>query len=251
MHIDWWTLALQTVNVLILIWILSRFFFHPVMNIVASRQAEVNRMLSEAAAARDEAAAARTEAEKARGDIGTERDRIVAAARKSAETERVDLIAQASQDVARLRNDAIVALARDREAAATAVAAHARDLSVEIASRLLARFPPDMAFTAFLDGLCGEVRALPAAAKAGLCEAGGPPIEVVTSAPLPAEQENRVRGDLGRAFGSEVPLAFHADAALIAGIELRGPGTIVRNNWRADLDRIAEEMKRDGHRAGS
>jgi F-type H+-transporting ATPase subunit b len=38
MHIDWWTLALQTVNALVLIWILTRFFFHPVMNIIAKRQ---------------------------------------------------------------------------------------------------------------------------------------------------------------------------------------------------------------------
>ena len=32
MHIDWWTLALQTVNVLVLIWLLARFFFRPVMD---------------------------------------------------------------------------------------------------------------------------------------------------------------------------------------------------------------------------
>jgi hypothetical protein len=31
---------------------------------------------------------------------------------------------------------------------------------------------------------------------------------------------------------------------LIAGIELHGPATIVRNSWRADLDRIREELDR-------
>ncbi len=39
MRIDWWTLALQTVNVLILIWILSRFLFHPVVAIIDERRA--------------------------------------------------------------------------------------------------------------------------------------------------------------------------------------------------------------------
>ena len=39
MRIDWWTLALQTVNVLILIWILSRFLFRPIMAIIEERRA--------------------------------------------------------------------------------------------------------------------------------------------------------------------------------------------------------------------
>ena len=57
MHFDWWTLALQTVNVLVLIWILARFFFRPVADIVAKRQAETNKLLADAAAAREQAAA--------------------------------------------------------------------------------------------------------------------------------------------------------------------------------------------------
>ena len=50
MRIDWWTLALQTVNVLVLIWILGRFFFRPVMDIVVKRQQEANKLLADAAA---------------------------------------------------------------------------------------------------------------------------------------------------------------------------------------------------------
>jgi F-type H+-transporting ATPase subunit b len=64
MRIDWWTLALQTVNVLILIWILGRFFFRPVADIVARRQEEANRLLSDADAARRAAAEAREDAGK-------------------------------------------------------------------------------------------------------------------------------------------------------------------------------------------
>ena len=69
MHIDWWTLALQTVNVLVLIWILARFFFRPVVNIVAKRQEEASKLLADAAAARQQAADARAEAEQARAEV--------------------------------------------------------------------------------------------------------------------------------------------------------------------------------------
>ena len=39
MTIDWWTLGLQTINVLILIWILARFLFRPVAKIIAAERA--------------------------------------------------------------------------------------------------------------------------------------------------------------------------------------------------------------------
>ena len=66
MHIDWWTLALQTVNVLVLIWILARFFFRPIMDVVAKRQAAADRLLADADAARKEASNLHAEAEKVR-----------------------------------------------------------------------------------------------------------------------------------------------------------------------------------------
>ena len=38
MQIDWWTLGLQTVNALVLIWLLSRFLFRPIASILAERE---------------------------------------------------------------------------------------------------------------------------------------------------------------------------------------------------------------------
>ena len=45
MRIDWWTLALQAVNVLILVWLLGRFLFRPVMDAIAARQASAQALL--------------------------------------------------------------------------------------------------------------------------------------------------------------------------------------------------------------
>ena len=47
----------------------------------------------------------------------------------------------------------------------------------------------------------------------------------------------------------ELPFAFRTDPACIAGIELHSPNTIMRNSWRADLDRIRKELGRDKHSA--
>ncbi len=246
MRIDWWTLALQTVNVLVLIWLLARFFFRPIAGIVAKRQEEANKLLSDAAAARRAAGDASADADRARAEIGAERERLIAEARQAARIERETLRAQALQEIAKLRSEAEAAIAHDRTAGEQAVIARAGELAVEIAERLLGRLPSGAALTLFLDELCGALRALPPEARAGLTSAaGGHPVEVVTAAPLSNDEIARVRGALKESLGADVPFECRSNPALIAGIELHSRSTIVRNSWQADLDRIREELNRD------
>jgi F-type H+-transporting ATPase subunit b len=249
MRIDWWTLALQTVNVLVLVWILARFFFRPVMDIVAKRQQEANKLLTDAAHARQEAAVARADADKARAKIAAEQERLIAEARNAAQVAKQNLLAQSSQEIAKLHGEAEAAIARDRAAAEAAIIDRASALSVEIAQRLLARFAHRDILHALIDEICREVRALSAEARESLASAAatGRPIEIVTAAPLTAEETQHVRGALNEAFGLELPFAFRGDPAIITGIELKGQNVIIRNSWRADLDRIRQELSRDKH----
>ncbi|HUI13727.1 MAG TPA: F0F1 ATP synthase subunit delta [Xanthobacteraceae bacterium] len=245
MRIDWWTLALQTVNVLILIWILGRFFFRPVMDIVAKRQQQANKLLSDAARDRDAAVNIRGQADQALADIAVRRADMIAAAHAEVRSEKQRLLAQTSQELANLRAEAETAIARDRAAAEAQIIAHASELAVEIAGRLLGRFPHRVLLQGFLDEICGEIRALPADARDAMAAAGraGRQIEVVSAAPLSADETHAVAAMLAKAFGTELPLVFRSEPAIIAGIEIRGPNTIIRNCWAGDLDRIRQELK--------
>jgi F-type H+-transporting ATPase subunit b len=249
MHIDWWTLALQTVNVLILIWILARFFFRPVVNIVAKRQDEANRLLAEAAADRRKSADARADAEKASAGVIAERDRVIAEARAAAQKEKANLLAQWSQESAKLRSEAEALIARNRMAADQAIIARASELAVDIARRLLGRLPSKIALSAFLDGLCQELRALPPKARESFTSATaeGDSFVVAVAAQLSKEETRQVGNALKAALGLELPFELRTDPALIAGIELHSRNIIVRNSWRGDLDRIRQELDREEH----
>lgn len=246
MHINWWTLALQTVNVLILIWILSRFFFRPVIDIVAKRQQQADKLLADAARVRLEAADERVAADKTNAEIAAERERLLAQAHSAAQSEKQNLLAQSSAEIARRRAEAEAAIVRDRLAAEAAIVDHASNLAVEIARRLLARLPRQNTLDAFVEETCRELRALPPEAREGLASAAtAHPLEVVTAAPLADDDSQHVRAALTRALGRELPVTFASDPAIIAGIELVGQNAIIRNSWRADLDRIRREISRD------
>jgi F-type H+-transporting ATPase subunit b len=247
MRIDWWTLALQTVNVLILIWILARFFFRPIMNVVSKRQEEANKLLAAAAHARQDADEARADAGKARAKIAAEQEKLIAEARNAAKIEKQNLLAQTAEDIAKLRSEVAATIARERAAAEAAIIDRASELAVVIAQRLLARFADQNVFHKFVDEICREVCALSPEIRESLASAAATahPIEIVTALPLSDEETQHVGTALKEALGIELPFMFQVDPAIIAGIELKCQNTIIRNSWRADLDRVRHELSRD------
>jgi F-type H+-transporting ATPase subunit b len=245
MHIDWWTLALQTVNVLILIWLLAHFFFRPVMDIVAKRQREATRLIDDAAQARRDADVACAKAEQERAGITAERETLIAQARHAAELEKQNALAQVAQEIGKRRDEADAAIARNEAASEAAVIDRAGMLAMEVAQRLLARFPAPDLLAVFVDETCRDLCALSPQARQSLAAAAaaGHPIEVVSAAPLSDPQQRKIEAAFRATFGRDVPVAFRTDPQIINGIELHGQNTIIRNSWRADLDRIRRELK--------
>jgi F-type H+-transporting ATPase subunit b len=245
MHIDWWTLALQTVNVLILIWLLAHFLFRPVADIVARRQAEANNLLADAAGVRRAAEEDRAGLARARAGIAEERNKAIAEAHAAAETERTASLARTSEEMTKRRADADAAIARDRLAMETSLLDQVRDLSIEIARRLLGRIGPAAGVDAFLAGLREQVEALPPQERAAVAHAAdGDGVEIVTAAPLSPDTAERVRHAVSDALEGKPALVFRTDPAVIAGIELHSRHAIIRNSWRNDLERIREELNR-------
>ena len=200
--------------------------------------------MADASAALLRAAHAGAEAEQARAEIGAERERLIAEARASAQAEKANLLALASQETAKLREDAKSAIAGDRMAAEQAILARASDLAVDIARRLLERLPPKVVQSAFLDGICRELRALSAEDREDFASVSATDhaIVVITAQALCAEETGSVRDALRAALGAEVPFEFRADPALIAGLEIHGRNAIMRNHWREDLDQSARSL---------
>ena len=70
----------------------------------------------------------------------------------------------------------------------------------------------------------------------------------MSAAPLTDAETAECRRRIAAALGTDIPLRFRVDPALLAGVELHGPHTIVRASWRGDLDHILTDLKRDADR---
>lgn len=240
MRIDWWTLGLQTINVLVLVWLLGRFLFRPVAAMMAERQAATTKLLDEARAAKaaaevekEKAAAQATMTEAARGEA-------LKAAAAEAETEKAALVASARAEADRLREAAMTGIERERQSESELVAERASRLAVDIAGKVLARLPEEARVTGFIDGLAEGVAALPEASRAGIGEDMA--LHLKSARALTDAELQACRDALARTLGRPIELAVNVDPGLIAGLEIETPHAIVRNSFKADLDRIAEEL---------
>jgi hypothetical protein len=73
MHFDWSTLALQTVNFAVLVWLLHRFLYRPVLRMVDARRAEIEKQYDSARATEAQARERLAAIEGERAGIANER----------------------------------------------------------------------------------------------------------------------------------------------------------------------------------
>jgi F-type H+-transporting ATPase subunit b len=241
MRIDWWTLGLQAINAIVLIWLLGRFLFKPVAAIIAEREAAAAKVSADAEALRAAAAKEEASAQALEMSIAADRAAQLEAAADAAAKERERLIAEAHADADKLR-----AAAKDEIAQQHGELRHRADhraarLAVAIAERLMTRLPGSDRIEPFLSAFADGIEALPPEARSGLADHAR---LRVACEPGPALR-NRITVLLSDKLGTPVSPEIDVDATLIAGIELESQHAAVRNSLRADLDRIAEELTRD------
>lgn len=99
MSIDWITVGAQIVNFLVLVWLLKRFLYRPILDGIDAREAEIVARMGEAAEI--EAAADRQKAEYERkiAEISANRADFLDRARQEAEQERREMLEAARKKI--------------------------------------------------------------------------------------------------------------------------------------------------------
>ena len=238
MQIDWWTLGLQTFNVVILIALLSRLLFRPVAAMVAARQQAARDLLAQAEAERQAAAGEREQMAAERQAMAARREELLQAAAQEAAGQRELLLAEARSQLEQLRRQEQDNLLRERQQQQHQLEQQAGELALNIARRLLQRLPAP-AIDSFRSGLCEKLAGLPASERAAF---GLQPATLRSAHPLSAEALESLRAALQQAAGCPLTLTLEVCPPLLAGLELDNGQTVLRNHLAADLARLQQEL---------
>src|SRR6516164_9217187 len=232
MRIDWWTLGLQTVNALVLVWLLAHFLFRPVVDAIAARQKAAGQVLADAQAAK---AAAET------AHLVEHRSEAFKAAEAEVGAEKASLLATAQAEADKLRAAAKAEIEAARRSEALAAEDRAGQLAIDIATKLLDRLPDEARVAAFIDGIATGLAKLPEGTRASI-GANGASVRLTAARAVTPQEVETCRKVLAGVLGHPVLVEVSVDPELIAGIELEAPHAVARNSFRADLVRLRSEL---------
>jgi len=227
MLIDWFTVAAQTLNFLILVWLMKHFLYQPVLDAIAGREKKIATALADAAATKAAADQNRDSFQQKHDAFDQERTQLLATATAEAKTERERLIAEARHDADTLRakrqeklhSEAAnlhQALARSTQQEVFSIARLTlTDLaSADLEEQMVAKFTRD------LGNLNGEPKSK---LEAALKQMTGPVI-ARTVFDLSDKEQADIHNALNQTFAVEVPLQFETAPELVSGIELTMKG---------------------------
>lgn len=223
MQIDWLTVAAQAVNFLVLVFLLERFLYRPVLAAMSRREARIAQRLDDAEKREADAARAAADYEERMREIESRREALVAEARKQAGVEHERLLEAARSEVeateARWRAD----LEREKQSLRRALR---RDLALAaqaIARRSLADLADARIEERAIDVFIERFGQLDAAEREALRDdAAG--LVVATAFPVDEDGQRRIVDTLRRCIDPDVTPVFSAAPELVCGIEVRGAG---------------------------
>ena len=133
--VNLWQIIISLCNLLVMFWILKKFLFRPVQNIIAKRQAEVESIYSDANEARRDARTMRTEYESQLATARTQADGIVREATNLAQRKSEAIVAEANYQASHMKQKAQQEIALEKRQMLREVQHEISDIAVSIASK--------------------------------------------------------------------------------------------------------------------
>jgi F-type H+-transporting ATPase subunit b len=224
MLVDWFTVAAQALNFLVLAWLLKRFLYRPVLDAIDAREAAVARQLAEADATAAQARGQRAEYEQKLAGLQHDAAARLAEAARAAEAERTRLLEQEraeAQARARRQQQAFTdAAQRLQQAFAERVQREAFAATRRMLDELAGADLQEQMLRTFL----ARLRDLPETERARLRADRPAQVRVRSGFTLSEPQRQALADALGAMAGGALPLRFETDPALLAGLELDAGG---------------------------
>jgi F-type H+-transporting ATPase subunit b len=227
MLIDWFTVGAQALNFLILVWLMKRFLYKPVLNAIDAREKRIATELANADTKKAEAQKEHDEFQQKNTEFDQQRAALLSKATDEARAERQRLLDEARKAADAASSKRQESLRAEEQNLHQAISRRTQQEVFAIARKALA----DLA-TVSLEERLGEVftrrlREMDGQSKEALRDAlrtsSGPGV-VRSTFELPAEQRAAIQNALNETFSAEVRVGFETAPDLIGGIELTANG---------------------------
>jgi F-type H+-transporting ATPase subunit b len=223
MQLDWTTFLLEILNFLILIWLLSRFFYRPVMDIISRRREDIRGQLEEARQIRTEADTLKQKYETRLLEWEQEKSAARAKLYEAIETERRQLLQQLREELDTERQKQDVINQRRLETERQKNERQALEQGAAFSARLLTRLASRELEDAVAGLLLEDLEKLAPEQQQLLLSAyrdHNSAITVTSAYPLSDSRREQMEQSLAGLLGADMQCQYREDATLVAGLRI-------------------------------
>ncbi|MGD9786974.1 MAG: F0F1 ATP synthase subunit delta [Sulfuricellaceae bacterium] len=249
MEFDLATFALEVLNFLVLVWLLKRFFYRPVLAVIEKRQLETAKIIADAEATRREAERLQSECKGRLAGIDQERAAARSALDEEIAAERTRRLAAVAAEVDADRQRRRMLEARERSERETALEREAANIAVRFASRFLDQLAGPALEAKLVELVLGKLDVQAPEKLDALRAALHDPkvnIKVISAYPLDAAQRAAFTDKLGKLAGRTLEPEFGEDTLLKAGVCIMAGSWVLMANLRDELAFFSESLDHGG-----
>jgi F-type H+-transporting ATPase subunit b len=237
MLIDWFTVVAQTANFLILVWLLKRYLYRPILNAIDARERGIAAQLADAA---DKSAQALVEREKfmqKNKELDANRDTVLGQLTAEVAAERERLFEAARRDADSLRAKQQDGLQREYQSLATELARRTQSEVFSIAKQTLSDMAGASLEERMAEVFLARLQQLDEETKRALHSGDA----LIRSAfDLTPAQRDSITAAVKTVLGAEIQVSFELAPSLVSGLELIVQGQKIAwsmNDYLAALEK--------------
>ncbi len=229
MSIDWITVLAQIANFLVLVWLLKRFLYRPILDGIDAREAEIALHMAEAGKAQKKAEAAEAEYRAQQAQLHADRDTLVDKALRASETARDALLAEARAKLEQEQQDWHKHLQRERAQFTAQLQRAASETLLELTRKALRELADETLEVAIVRTVGTRLQAI----ANEISQAAGDSTEALatTRDALPEAAQAQLQADINKLL-PQTTLRFVTDPQQAPGLILRVGGAQVA--WTVD-----------------
>jgi F-type H+-transporting ATPase subunit b len=227
MKINWFTVIAQAINFVILVWLLKRFLYKPILNAIAEREKKITAQIKDADDKKAVAEKEQADFKKRNDDFDAQKKALMDKAVADTNAQRDKLLADAKNEANTLRSNLEKSVKEKQESDALASAAKTQQQVFAITKNALKEMASSSLEEQSVNTFIKRLHALNEDEKQQFITAfksNANTILVRSAFDLPAPQQAAMNDAVNETLGTKTTLQFTTTPELISGIELTTNG---------------------------
>lgn len=243
MSIDWITVSAQIVNFLILVWLLKRFLYQPVLRAMDRREERVTARLSDAEQREQLAHTQQQQFQDKENELAAQREKLIGQAREEAEQEKQQLLREARENVNAVREQWQKQANEEKDEFLKNLQHKVAESMQAVTRKALGDLADASLENQMIEVFLQRLQSMDENTRETLNNSNDP-ISIASSFDLDAEARKRLTSALNDTRTKKVDIQFDTSPELLCGIQLTCGGQRLSWNLAEYLDELQQRVER-------